>query len=144
MRLTERTDVAFRILMHLAHHPNQRSSIDDIVEWCNSHRSQVVSAIQLLRKAGYIGSSAGRIGGIWLERDAGDITLVEIVQLMENDFQIARCFGEDEDSECSLHKACKLKNRLERALSAFFNELSGTTLDDLLGETEAPECQKSK
>ncbi|WP_420415387.1 Rrf2 family transcriptional regulator [Roseibium sp.] len=63
MRLTERTDIAVRILMHLAILKGQKISIDDLVDNYIGHRSQVIAAVQELRKAGMIASSTGRKGG---------------------------------------------------------------------------------
>lgn len=118
--------------MYLAVHSDIRTSIDDIVEQCHSHRSQVVAAIQLLRKAGYISSSAGRSGGIWLTSNPKDVTLIEIVKLIENDFHIAKCFAEKKSDTCALRDVCMLRGGFKRALDAFFKELQKTTLQDLI------------
>lgn len=69
MRLTERTDIAVRILMHLAILRGRKISIDDLVDNYIGHRSQVIAAVQELRKAGMIASSTGRNGGIWLYKN---------------------------------------------------------------------------
>ena len=53
MRLTNRTDIAVRTLMYLAIHSDRIVPIDEIVEKSASHRSQVVAAVQKLRKTGF-------------------------------------------------------------------------------------------
>ncbi|MES0882713.1 RrF2 family transcriptional regulator [Roseibium sp. SCP14] len=136
MRLTERTDAALRILMYLAVHADQRCSIDVVVEQCNSHRSQVVAAVQILRKAGYIASSAGRNGGIWLDAEPEDITVSEVVQLMENDFQLAQCFASAGNCDCVIKDVCLLRPALKSALGAFFQELQNVTLLDLISNAD--------
>lgn len=132
MRLTERTDSAFRVLMYLAINSDQRCSIDTIVEKCYSHRSQVVGAVQTLRKAGYISSSAGRTGGIWLKKAPGDIKISEIIQLMENDFQLAACFSRSGECRCAIVEVCLLRQALNSALGSFFEELDKLTLADIV------------
>jgi len=135
MRLTERTDSAFRILMYLAINTEKRSSIDAIVEKCYAHRSQVVAAVQVLRKAGYIESSAGRTGGIWLNMPPEEITVSEIVKLMENDLQLAACFSNSDKYRCPIKDVCRLKLGLETALEAFFGVLDALTVRDLIANS---------
>lgn len=135
MRLTERTDAAFRILMYLAVHAEDRCSIDLIVEKCHAHRSQVVAAVQTLRKAGYIETSAGRTGGIWLKMPPEDISVSDVVRLMETDFQLAVCFSASSDCRCALTQVCGLKPGLKAALDAFFGVLGTLTLKDLVANS---------
>lgn len=132
MRLTERTDTAFRILMYLGLHRGTRCAIDDIVERCKAHRSQVVAAVQVLRKAGYIESSAGRSGGIWLAREPEEIDLGSVVTLMETDLCLAQCFQVSRSGQCSLYAECLLRPSLQKALDAFFEELRNISLRDIL------------
>ncbi|SDT94603.1 Rrf2 family transcriptional regulator [Stappia sp. ES.058] len=132
MRLTNRTDIAVRTLMYLAIHDDRIVPIDEIVEKTASHRSQVVAAVQKLRKTGYIKSTVGRSGGVALDRDPGDIRISSIVKLIEPDFFLTECHEKNCAARCTFYTACQLRSALDGALEAFFAALSRVTLADLV------------
>ena len=53
--------------------------------------SYLAKHLQALAHAGIVESTAGRTGGYRLARDAGDITLLEVVQAVESDQPAFRC-----------------------------------------------------
>ena len=59
-----------------------------------------------------------------------------VVRLTETDFQLVECF-QDGHSLCALMPACHLKKVLADALEAFFVQLDGVTLADLMNTTQA-------
>ncbi|MBC01344.1 MAG: Rrf2 family transcriptional regulator [Rhodobacteraceae bacterium] len=132
MRLTNRTDIAVRTLMYLAIHSDRIVPIDEIVEKSASHRSQVVAAVQKLRKTGYIRSTVGRSGGVALDRDPAEIRISSIVKLIEPDFFLTECHEKDCAARCTFYTACQLRSALDGALEAFFAALSRVTLADLV------------
>lgn len=130
MRLTERTDIAVRILIFLTLLKGQKVSIDLLSEQYIGHRAQIVAAVQQLRKAGMIGSTPGRNGGIWIERDASQISVAEIVRMFETDFAMTTCMNHNDD--CSLIGSCRLPRLLNEALARFFEPLEAATIADLI------------
>jgi Rrf2 family nitric oxide-sensitive transcriptional repressor len=132
MRLTNRTDIAVRTLMYLAIHGDRTVPIDEIVEKSASHRSQVVAAVQKLRKTGYIRSTVGRSGGVALDRDPAEIRISSIVKLIEPDLFLAECHEKECAARCTFYSACQLRSALDGALEAFFAALSRVTLADLV------------
>jgi Rrf2 family nitric oxide-sensitive transcriptional repressor len=139
MRLTERTDIAVRILIHLSLLKGEKISIDDLVERYIGHRSQVVAAVQELRKAGMIASTPGRRGGIWINKDPAEISLAEVVRMFETDFCLTRCFS-DPDA-CLLYHCCKFRDVLQASLAGFFEPLEKTTIADIIAGIEPDKLQ---
>lgn len=134
MRFTERTDIAVKILIHLTLLKGAKISIDDLVERYIGHRSQVVAAVQELRKAGMIASTPGRRGGIWINRPPEQIFLSEVVRMFETDFCLVKCFSDP--SSCSIYHCCKFKEVLEVALEQFFDPLEATSIADLVKDLD--------
>ncbi|WP_269582106.1 RrF2 family transcriptional regulator [Roseibium sp. Sym1] len=130
MRLTERTDIAVRILMHLAILRGRKISIDDLVDNYIGHRSQVIAAVQELRKAGMIASSTGRNGGIWLYKNPRDIVLYDVVQIFETDFFLVKCLAGR--NSCHLFRTCRFKAVLDDSLEGFFDPMKKTTISNLV------------
>lgn len=130
MRLTERTDIAVRILIFLSLLKGQKVSIDQLSEQYIGHRAQIVAAVQQLRKAGMIGSTPGRNGGIWIEKDPSEITVAEIVRMFETAFAMTTCMNHNDD--CALIGSCRLPRLLNEALQRFFEPLEAATIADLI------------
>ncbi|MDX2259807.1 MAG: Rrf2 family transcriptional regulator [Hyphomicrobiaceae bacterium] len=83
-----------------------------------------------LRKAGLVESARGRLGGYRLARRAGDITVVEIMQAVEEETRMTRCH--DGKGGCLGEERClthSLWHRLGEHIAAF---LAGVTLQDVL------------
>ncbi|WP_346897198.1 Rrf2 family transcriptional regulator [uncultured Roseibium sp.] len=134
MRFTERTDIAVKILIHLSLLKGEKISIDDLVERYIGHRSQVVAAVQELRKAGMIASIPGRRGGIWINKPPETIFLAEVVRMFETDFCLVKCFSDP--SSCSIFHCCKFKEVLKVALDQFFGPLETTSIADLVKDLD--------
>ncbi|WP_417672081.1 RrF2 family transcriptional regulator [Roseibium sp.] len=135
MRFTERTDIAVRILTYLALLRGEKISIDLLVDRFIGHRSQVVAAVQELRKAGMIASTPGRHGGIWICRDPAKIKLAEVVRMFEADFYLTKCMrpeGVCPEEKCTLYDCCRFRHVLEDALVRFFQPFEETTVADLV------------
>ena len=108
----------------------QKVSIDQLADQYIGHRAQIVAAVQQLRKAGMIGSTPGRNGGIWIERDPSQISVAEIVRMFETDFAMTTCMNQNDD--CALIGSCRLPRLLNEALSRFFEPLEAATIADLM------------
>jgi len=141
MRFTERTDIAVKILIHLALLKGAKISIDDLVERYIGHRSQVVAAVQELRKAGMIASTPGRRGGIWISKPPEKIFLAEVIRMFETDFCLVKCFSDP--NACNIFHCCRFKDVLERSLEEFFAPLEKTSIGDLVKDLDEDVLQQT-
>ena len=104
MQLTRHTDYAFRALIYLASMPEQTVTIGTISDVFNIPKSHMMKVISRLTSNGYICSIRGKMGGISLAKPAQDITLKEIVVLMEKTLVPFDCVGQN----CLILKSCRL------------------------------------
>ena len=130
MRLTKQTNYAIRILMYCAANKGNISQVADIADAYGLSREFLFKILQPLTRNGYIETIRGRNGGIRLARDAADVTLSEIVRLIEDNFEMAECFR-GEAINCPLVDSCQLNSALREALNAFFAVLDTYTIEDL-------------
>ena len=84
-----------------------------------------------LKQGGFVESRRGAEGGYRLARAPEQINVGTVVRGTEEDFALVQCFR-DGGPECPIAPACVLSPVLERALGAFFRELDGSTLSDLV------------
>lgn len=131
MRLTRQTNYAVRILMYCAANDGPLSRIGDIAKAYSVSELFLFKILQPLTKSGLIESVRGRNGGIRLGRAAGEISLLDVVKVTEENFAMAECF-ENDASECPLLDACELNAALRKALGAFFDVLATYSIEDLV------------
>jgi Rrf2 family transcriptional regulator, iron-sulfur cluster assembly transcription factor len=83
-----------------------------------------------LKKANYIQSVRGPKGGHQLTRPPEEITVGEIVALLEDSASLAACF--DNPMICERSQVCATRDIWQEAAQAMFDKLQSITLADLL------------
>ncbi len=127
MRLKSSTDFGLRALMRLAGQPERVFTTDEIAREFEISRNHLSKVVQALAGGGIIVTRRGTGGGFSLARAAEDISLGEVVRLLESGQALVECFRTD-GGACTLSPVCRLKGRLSAARAAFFAELDRTTL----------------
>ena len=94
MQLNLKTDYAIRTLMYLAA-KNGTASSAEISKQMAIPRSMISEFAAPLQKAGIMTTSRGTGGGFALCRDPKDISLHEVINLLEGTTRINRCLEPD-------------------------------------------------
>lgn len=136
MRLTQYTDYSLRVLIYLALRGEQRSTISEIAESYGISRAHLMKVVHQLQLRGYIKTSRGKSGGLWLHQDPSDINLGDVVRDAEPDFNVAECFGNR--NACVISPYCQLRVVLGEALNGFLEVLDLYTLADLVDHSQRP------
>lgn len=129
MRLTSFTDFGLRALMRLAGEPRRGFTVEEIAREFGLSRNHLTKVIRDLAAGGIVATRRGAGGGFRLARPAAEITLGEIVRLLEARSPLVECDRAD-GGACALSAGCRLKSRLDAAREAFLQELDRTTLAD--------------
>ena len=130
MRLTQLTDYAMRVLIHLAIHPDRLCTIAEIAARYGISEAHLMKITHQLGRAGWIGTVRGRGGGMALALPPEAIQLGQVALTMEPDFNVVECFSTG--STCSLTGSCKLTGVMDGALRSFIDHLDRHTLADIL------------
>jgi Rrf2 family iron-responsive transcriptional regulator len=117
--------------MYCATNQDQLSRIPEIAAAYSVSELFLFKILQPLVEHGFVQTVRGRNGGVRLGRPAGEITLLDVVRVTEENFSMAECFDNDA-SECPLIDSCGLNSALREALSAFFAVLEKHTIADLV------------
>lgn len=131
MRLSEYTDYSMRVLMYCAAHPDRLVTIGELAEHHQVSKNHLMKVVNDLSRQGVIETTRGRGGGLRLLQTATQIRIGDVVRAAETDFRLVECF-DPATNACTLSPSCRLKQVFGNALQAYFRELDGVTLADLV------------
>lgn len=132
MKLSARARYAARILLELA----QRKASGPITATVLSRQTGVSTQfieqiLRPLRQAGITASVRGALGGHVLLRSPEDISIGDIVRVMEGGIQLTVC-GASDPTSCNRYDNCLTRGTWARLSTAFEKEMNAVTLLDLL------------
>ncbi|WP_070987496.1 RrF2 family transcriptional regulator [Halofilum ochraceum] len=128
MELTHLTDYALRVLMYAGVHDQRRVTMREIATAYDISLEHLRKVVHQLAALGYIETSRGRGGGLWLAQTPERIGLGAVVNAFERSMAIVDC----DRQPCVLRGNCALKGALRDARDAFMDRLDAYTLADLL------------
>lgn len=122
MQLTQHTDYGLRLLIVLARKDGGPIALPDFAGEQGLSYHHVAKVAQTLVREGFISSRRGRSGGVELARAPAEITVGQVVRVLERGLQIADCAG------CAMKDDCSTSSLFADALAAFLAVLDRTTL----------------
>jgi Rrf2 family nitric oxide-sensitive transcriptional repressor len=142
MRLAEYTDYTLRVLMYCAARPERLVTISELAEQHDLSRNHLTKIVTDLGRQGLLETTRGRGGGLRLGRDPARIRIGDVVRASETDFRLVECFDPD-SNRCTLSPSCRLKGLFDTALRAYFRELDGKTLADIIAPATSRTAPRS-
>ncbi len=136
MKLSTRSRYGTRLLLDMAQHYDQGPiQLGDIAKRQEISVKYLEQIIIPLKKANYVLSVRGPKGGHFLAKPPEDITLGEIVALLEEGPSLAEC---SEHAEvCRRSATCPTRPIWKEAAQAMFDKLDAITLADLAARARA-------
>lgn len=143
LRLTRLTDYAILILGALAMHPNQRLSSHELAHHTQLGQPTVAKLTKMLVAAGLIESARGVHGGCNLLRSPEDISVADIVEIVEGPIALTACVvGAAEP--CIVQHGCFMSGNWNKVNGAIHAALSAVSLAEMFNPEQmfvAPEMQ---
>ena len=146
MRLTSLADYAVVMMAAAARHPaGTRLSATLLAEETGVPLPTAQKLTGRLAAAGLLSTARGTGGGFRLARDAGEISLVDIVEAVEGPIEMTSCV-DAERHECALESACQVRPHMNAVNGAVRGALAGVSLSSLAvpprnGEGDRPELK---
>lgn len=130
MKLSTRSTYGLRAMMILAMEYGQGSILlRDIAERQMLPTTYLEQIMVPLRKAGLVTAMRGINGGYRLTRDPADITLVDVINILDGPLEFVDCTTV---TRCPFQQQhCALKSVLQEAETLFITHLRGVSLAEL-------------
>ena len=137
MRISTKSRYGVRLLVDMASHYQQGSvHLADVAAREKISVKYLEQIIIPLKKANYIESQRGPKGGHRLARPPEEITIGEIVALLEEGTGLLDC--SDHPESCERAGICLTRDVWLEASKAMFDKLNSITLADLLKKCPTP------
>ena len=111
MKLTYKGDYALKAILDLCLHAHDGRVVPltDIARRQDIPVPFLEQIMLILKKAGYVQSKAGKGGGFLLLKRSGDITLGEIIRLIEGPIEPIACGAINQPSGCAEAERCAFR-----------------------------------
>lgn len=138
MKLSTKGRYGLRALIDLARYSETEPvSIGSIAERQNLSERYLEQLMSRLKKAGLVRSIRGAGGGYVLAKDAGEISVGDVLRALEGNLNPVECAGFSEDEECAASGGCVTKYVWKR-----INESINKTVDEIMIDALVEESKK--
>ena len=142
MKLSTRSSYGTRMLVDMAQHYNQGPvQLGEIAKRQNISVKYLEQIIIPLKKAHYVESVRGPKGGHLLAKPPAQITVAEIVQLLESGNGLVECTEHAE--VCQRAPSCPTRFVWQEASRAMIDRLKAVTLADLVERANTCQSQEN-
>jgi Rrf2 family protein len=105
----------------------------EIAEEYNIPVELLAKVLQTLAKNGIIESQNGPKGGYLLARNAGAITIAQVLEAIEGPLGITECYHDKAGSLCMQHERCNIRTPLLKVQDSIYQLLNSMTVEDMMG-----------
>lgn len=139
MKLSKRGEYGLRALQDLAaHYENDLISNRELAEWNNIPPKFLEQILLALKHGRIVNSQKGPQGGYCLARPPEQITLAEIIRLLDGPLAPVPCVSETafEPCGCPDMESCGLRRVMKQVRNVIAEMMENTTLADLVTRNE--------
>jgi Rrf2 family protein len=135
MKLSTRSRYGTRLMLDMAQHYHEGPiHLADVATRQGISVKYLEQIIIPLKKANYVKSRRGPKGGHILAKPPEEITVGEIVALLEDGMSFVEC--SDHDGSCERSSTCLTRRLWKEAAQVMFDKLYSATLADVMKEAE--------
>lgn len=106
MQITRETDYAIRCVLHLSYSPDKVTMVDEIAKERKIPKSFLAKILQKLARAKIVKSFRGIKGGFRLAKKPREITLLDVIEVIEGPVAMNKCAINKKI--CSLSNSCSV------------------------------------
>jgi Rrf2 family protein len=128
--MSRKVDYALLILSHLHQRP-EGASAREIADRYELSRAFVANILKVLCQKGFVSSYRGVKGGYALQRPLEQVRLADLMDALDDTFQLAPCNRADPEHDCSLSAICPVRGGIAEVHQRIREVLRMVTLAEL-------------
>lgn len=136
--LSKKTKYGIKALAYLARQTDGKPvQTQNIAESENISLKFLESILLSLRKAGFLGSKKGKGGGYYLLREPKDISMIDVIRILEGPIAMLPCVSlnyYEKCSDCPDEGACSVNKIMIQVRDCTLRVLGENTLADIAGK----------
>ena len=144
--IRRKTDYGLRCLADLAEaEAGQLISVHELAQREEIPEDLLHKVMQQLSAQGIVQAHRGRSGGFRLARPVEEITVLEVIEILQGKLSINRCFVGP--NRCRRQEVCSLRNKLKTVQNEMLDIFGSISIADLLhkddgasSDLEPPQC----
>jgi len=145
LKLSTKGRYGVKAMVDLAiHYSDEPSSIKSISERQNISEYYLEQLFSNLRKSNLVKSVRGAQGGYILKREPKNITVDDIMNVLEGPIEISDCVDENNESSCSNIDCCATRLLWSRIKQSIEQVMKSTTLQDMVDDYIQMKQEKTK
>ena len=145
MKLSTKGRYGVKAMVDLAiHYGEEPESIKRISERQHISEYYLEQLFSPLRKANIIKSIRGAQGGYILSREPKDITVADIMTVLEGPVEISECIDQDRETSCNNIDCCATRLLWSRIKESIDSVMGSTTLQDMVDDYNKMKYNKAK
>lgn len=135
IKLSKMTDYGVVIMSEMARIPGRVMTAPDVSLHTGLTVPTAAKILRMLAKSPLVISHRGAHGGYELGCDPADVSIAEIVRIMEGPVAVTSCVDESEH-DCAVEDSCPMRGGWEKINRALNTALEEVTLADMCQDTE--------
>lgn len=140
MRLSAKGEYGVRAILDVALHSGQGpAQVREIAKRQAIPERFLEQVMASLKKGGLLQSTRGSQGGYILARPASEISLADVIEVIEGPITLMECVDESSSKRCGQAGLCVVRNVWQDVQNSIVKVLKSATLDKMCKETEEKE-----
>lgn len=135
MKLSTRGEYGLQAMLDLAqNYGSGVSSLKNIAGRQKIPESYLEQLLAVLRKSGLVKTVRGAQGGYLLARDPGQISVGDVIRVLEGPIAPVECVNEEDPKDCEKQDSCMTRSVWVKVRDSISGVLDSITLEDLCQE----------
>lgn len=130
LKLNRLTDYAVVALSHMARKPDALATVPHLAAATGLQQPTIAKLMKQLVAGAIVTSQRGANGGYCLARPADEITVAEIITVLEGPIILTSCVH-GADTHCEVESVCPMRGNWDKVNVALRAALDGITLTDM-------------
>ena len=137
MKISFKGDYAVKALLDLSYRYAEKRAVplSDISNRQNVPAQYLEQIMLVLKGAKYVESKRGMGGGFYLSKPPGEITLGEVIELIEGPIEPIACGKRDHDCSCGEEEVCAFREVWVKVTEATSEIVDAVTFADMMRRT---------